>query len=407
MKYLRVSPYALEKRHMEERREDMKKRITALFATGILVVGTLAGCGKAKDTDTSAPAPAQTTKDEQSAAPADQKDTQGKKIKIAVLPKMKGENYWDACQVGAEDAAKELKDAGYDVELLYDGPPQDQATNQKQVDLLEGWIAQGVDAVAVGCVDASAISPTLKKAQEKGIKIVTFDSDSEPDARDLFINQASYEGVAKALVENAAAELKEKGYGPENPVNIAIMGQTKTDTNVEAWNSNIQELIKTDEYNWMKLQNPDSDIYYPGADEVETQTQAGTLISRMGEGADKIQCAFGITSMTAPALGSQYEASTNKPPVDKIVLTGVATPNALKSYILNEQNPLKFGVLWNTMDLGYLAVQAAYQLATGDITADSTQMTTTRLGASSINGGEVLLGDPLVITKDNVEQFDY
>ena len=59
------------------------------------------------------------------------------------------------------------------------------------------------------------------------------------------------------------------------------------------------------------------------------------------------------------------------------------------------------------MDLGYLAVQAAYQLATGDITADSTQMTTTRLGASSINGGEVLLGDPLVITKDNVEQFDY
>lgn len=157
----------------------------------------------------------------------------------------------------------------------------------------------------------------------------------------------------------------------------------------------------------MKLQNPDSDIYYPGADEVETQTQAGTLISRMGEGTDKIQCAFGITSMTAPALGSQYEASTNKPPVDKIVLTGVATPNALKSYILNDQNPLKFGVLWNTMDLGYLAVQAAYQLATGDITADSTQMTTTRLGASSINSGEVLLGDPLVITKDNVEQFDY
>jgi ABC-type sugar transport system substrate-binding protein len=369
----------------------MKKRVLATLLAGLMVIGSMTGCTKAGET---------------TSAGTDKGKEDGK-IKIAVLPKMKGENYWDACQTGAEDAIKELQDAGVDVEMLYDGPPQDQATNQKQVDLLEGWIAQGVDAVAVGCVDASAISPTLMKAREKGIKIVTFDSDSEADARDLFINQASYEGVAEALVENAAAQLKEKGYGPDHPANVAIMGQTKTDTNVEAWNSNVQKLIETEEYNWMKLQNKDSDIYYPGADEVEVQTQAGTLISRMGKGENKIQCAFGITSMTAPALASQYEAATNKPDADEIVLTGVATPNALKSYILNDENPFKTGVLWNSMDLGYLAVQAAYQLVNGDVAADASEIATDRLGSSLITDGEVLLGDPLVITKDNVEDFDY
>lgn len=368
----------------------MRKQVIGILLATSLLLGGLAGCTKTGES-----------------TPGEKNSSSDGTIKIAVLPKMKGENYWDACKKGAEEAIEELKADGVKVELLYDGPPQDQATNQKQVDILEGWIAQGVDAVVVGCVDAAAISPTLKKAKDRGIKIVTFDSDSTEEARDVFVNQASYEGVAKALVENAAKQLKEKGYGSDKPANIAIMGQTKTDTNVEAWNSNIQKLIQTDEYNWMKLKNADSDIYYPGADEMQVQSQAGTLISRMGEGADKIQCAFGITSMTAPALASQYEASTRKPDMNKIVLIGVATPNALNSYIKNEKNPLMVGVLWNSMDLGYLAVQAGYQLAKGDITASSAEIKTKRIGTSSITDGEVLLGDPLVITKDNVDNFDY
>lgn len=367
----------------------MKKQVLSWLLIGVLALGLFSGCSKTE---------------ENGGGPSDKS---GDTIKIAVLPKMKGENYWDACKQGAEEAVEELKAAGHKVELLYDGPPQDQATNQKQIDILEGWIAQNVDVVVVGCVDAGAISPTLRKAKEKGIKIVTFDSDSEPDARDLFINQASYEGVAKALVENAAKELTEKGYGPQNTANVAIMGQTRTDTNVEAWNSNIQKLLQTEEYNWMKIQNTDSDIYYPGADEMQVQSLAGTLISRMGPGSNQIQCAFGITSMTGPALGSRYEASTNKPDTDKIVLIGVATPNALRSYLKNEGNPLNTGVLWNCMDLGYLAVQAGYQLAEGTVAPDSEEITTERLGTASITDQEVLLGDPLIITVENVDQFNY
>lgn len=174
-------------------------------------------------------------------------------VKIAVLPKMKGENYWDACKEGAEDAIAELNE-GNAVTLLYDGPPQDQSTNQRQVDLLEGWIAQDVDAIVVGVVDTTAIAPTLQKAMDKGIKVVTYDSDTIPEARDLFVNQCSVESVAKGLLDSAAEELKAKGYGDDKTANLAIVAASKTETNHQAWLAEIKELLQTDDYSFIKIQ---------------------------------------------------------------------------------------------------------------------------------------------------------
>ena len=67
------------------------------------------------------------------------------------------------------------------------------------MDLLEGWIAQDVDAIVVGVVDTTAIAPTLQKAMDKGIKVVTYDSDTIPEARDLFVNQCSSRERCKGL----------------------------------------------------------------------------------------------------------------------------------------------------------------------------------------------------------------
>ena len=194
-----------------------------------------------------------------------------KSVKIAVLPKMKGENYWDACKKGAEDAIAELSE-GNDVTLLYDGPPQDQSTNQRQVDLLEGWIAQDVDAIVVGVVDTTAIAPTLQKAMNKGIKVVTYDSDTIPEARFLFVNQCAVESIARGLLDSAAAELKAKGYGNDKTANLAIVAASKTETNHQAWLAEIKKLLQTDEYSFIKIQNEDTDVYYPGSDETQCET---------------------------------------------------------------------------------------------------------------------------------------
>ncbi len=330
-----------------------------------------------------------------------------KTLKIAMLPKFKGENYFDACKTGALEAIDELNKDGKTVEFLYDGPPQDQATNQKQVDILEGWIAQKVNVIIVSPNDPTAIAPTLKKAQSKGIKVLTYDADAQADARDMFVNQVASEGIAEGLVAAMAQGLKDRGYGDSKPANIAVVSSAKTDANQQAWLASIKELLKQSEYSFMKINNEETDVYYPGPDETATQTQCGTLIGRMGEGANKIQGAIGLTSMATPALGSQYQSATQKPDATKIYMTGLATPNAIKAYIKDDTNPMKSGVLWNCMDLGYLAVQTGFQMNKGTVKSDSTKITAGRLGDKEIKDKMIILGDALIFDVKNVDQFNY
>jgi ABC-type sugar transport system substrate-binding protein len=328
-------------------------------------------------------------------------------LKIAMMPKFKGENYFDAVKIGAQEAVDELNNSGKKVDFLYDGPPQDQATNQRQVDILEGWIAQKVNVILLSPNDPTAIAPTLKKAQDRGIKVITFDADAQADARDLFVNQGTYEAIGRGLIKGIADGLKAKGYGPANPANIAFVSSAKTDANQNAWLAEAKKALGTSEFNWLKIKNEDTDVYYPGPDETTTQAQSGILIGRMGPGSDQIQGAIGLTSMATPALGSQYESASVKPDVSKTSITGLATPAALKSYIKNPANPLDTGVLWDCMDLGYLAVQAGYQMATGAITSSSTSINAGRLGAKSIANKELVLGDALVFDKTNVDKYNY
>jgi ABC-type sugar transport system substrate-binding protein len=326
-------------------------------------------------------------------------------LKIAMMPKFKGENYFDAVKIGAQEAIDELNKSGKVVDFLYDGPPQDQATNQKQVDILEGWIAQKVNVILVSPNDPTAIAPTLKKAQGRGIKVLTFDADAQADARDLFINQATAADIALGLVKSAADNLKLKGFGPGTPANVALVSSAKTDANQQSWLAEIKKLLAGNEYNWLRIRNEDTDVYYPGPDETTTQSQSGTLVGRMGGGADQIQVAIGLTSMASPALGSQYEAASVKPDASKTAITGLATPNALKSYIKNSSSPLESGVIWDCMDLGYLSIQAGYQLAKGTITG--TSFTAGRLGPRNIANKEVLLGAALIFDKNNVDKYNY
>jgi rhamnose transport system permease protein len=114
----------------------------------------------------------------------------GKKNVIAMMPKAKGDPYFISCRKGAEEAAKELG-----AELVWDGPTDLDPAKQNEV--VEAWITRGVDAIAVSVENKEGISTVLRKAHDKGIKVITWDADSEKDARDFLINQATPKGSAK------------------------------------------------------------------------------------------------------------------------------------------------------------------------------------------------------------------
>lgn len=377
------------------------KKVFALILALVMAFSLVACAGSGDKAATETPkeettAPATTdTPKEEAPAPAEPAKT----LKIAMLPKFKGENYFDACKVGAEEAAKELG-----VEFLYDGPPQNDATNQNQVNILEGWIAQEVDVIIVSPNDPDAITATLENARSQGIKVLTYDADAN-GGRDFFVNQVTADGVAAGLVKGTADKLIAKGYGPEKPASIAMVSSAETDANQKSWVDAIKKLLATDEYSWMKV--ADGAIYYPGPAEDKNQELAATLVGSMGDGDGKYQAVIGLTSMATPALGAAYEAAATKPDATKIVLTGLATPNAIKDYIKNGDNPLDAGVLWNCMDLGYLAVQTGYQFANGTLTADASSVTAGRVGDKAIENGMVILGDALIFDAANVDQFNY
>ncbi len=378
------------------------KKLTSLLLALVMVL-SLGACSSGGETKTDGTTdPATSTDGGETTAPSTEggdSDAAASDLTIAMLPKFKGENYFDACKVGAEEAAAELG-----LELLYDGPPQNDATNQNQVNILEGWIAQEVDVIIVSPNDPDAISSTLENARSMGIKVLTFDADAN-GGRDFFVNQVTAEGVAAGLIKSTAEKLEAKGYGPDAPARIAMVSSSETDANQASWVEAAKALLATDEYSWMQLD--DNAVYYPGPAEDKNQELAATLVGSMGEGSDKYQAVIGLTSMATPALGAAYEAAATKPDASKIVLTGLATPNAIKDYILNEENPLDAGVLWNCMDLGYLAVMTGYQYATGELTADATSINAGRVGEKEISDGMVILGDALIFDASNVEQFNY
>ena len=123
---------------------------------------------------------------------------------IAMMPKAKGDPYFVSCRAGAEEAARELG-----VELIWDGPTGLDAA--KQNELVENWITRKVDAIAVAVENRAGISTVLRKARERGIRVLTWDADAEPDARDFFVNQATAEGIGNALTDEAARLLGGKG----------------------------------------------------------------------------------------------------------------------------------------------------------------------------------------------------
>ena len=146
-----------------------------------------------------------------------------------MMPKAKGDPYFISCKAGAEEAAKELG-----VDLIWDGPTGLDAAKQNEV--VEGWITRGVDAIAVSVENSAGISTVLRKARERGIKVVTWDADAAADARDYFINQATPEGIGNTLIDEGARLLGGKGE-------FAIVTGTLSAANQNVWIEYIKKRV--------------------------------------------------------------------------------------------------------------------------------------------------------------------
>lgn len=330
--------------------------------------------------------------------------------KIGMLPKFKGENYFDGCYVGAAKAAEDLG-----IELVYDGPNQSEATNAKQVEILTGWMSQDFDAIVVSPCDAEGIAPTLKQFQDKGVLVLTFDADAPADARSLYVNAATAKDIGVALVDVIANGLQENGFGSDVTARLALISGSGLDVNQNEWILAIEAYL-AETYPWITVNCDEvgylgADIWTPGSDETAAQNAANESVALSGDATDgsQINAIIGTSSMSTPALAAAWDAVAGEKP--NVVITGLATPMGIVDYILDEENPMDYGVLWDVNNLGYLAVEASVAILNGTLeVAEGTfasNLGDKELVMAEDGGYELLLGAALTFGPDNVENFNY
>jgi rhamnose transport system permease protein len=295
-----------------------------------------------------------------------------------MMPKSKGNSYFIACRKGAEESAQEL-----DVDLIWDGPTDPDPARQNEV--VEAWITRGVDVIAVAVENRAGISSALRKARQKGIKVVTWDADAEADARDFLVNQATPQGIGQALMDNAARILGGKGE-------FAIITASLTAANMIEWQKHI-EARRAEKYPDIKMValRPCDDLQKKAFDEANTILNAHPNVKL-------------IMAICSPAVPGAAEAVKQSGRQDVKVI-GLGLPNDNKRYV--HDGITECVVLWNTADLGYLTVQACHALKKGVLRPGDKGMQAGRLRNVEIEGDNILLGPPLIFTRDNIDRFDF
>jgi rhamnose transport system permease protein len=301
-----------------------------------------------------------------------------KKITIAMMPKSKGNAYFIACRKGAEEAAAELE-----VDLIWDGPTETDPAKQNEV--VETWITRQVDVIAVAVENREGLASVLRKARDRGISVITWDADTEPDARDFFVNQATPEGIGYALTDETARVLGGAGE-------FALITASLTAANQNEWRKHIDARL-AEKYPNVKLA-----VVRACDDQQKKAFEAAQTILNAHPNVKLIM------AICTPAVPGAAEAVRQSGRTD-VKVVGLGLPNDNKRFV--HEGITETVILWNTMDLGYLTIHAAAALRAGTLHRGATTFTAGRLGALRIADDNILLGEPFKFDKSNIDQFDF
>ncbi|WP_321813293.1 MULTISPECIES: rhamnose ABC transporter substrate-binding protein [unclassified Paraburkholderia] len=303
-------------------------------------------------------------------------------LKIAFVPKQINNPYEVIADNGGMDAIKEYKGDGKVV-----GPSDAGASSQ--VSYINTLTTQHQDAIVIAANDANALVPYLKRAMAQGIKVVTFDSDTAPDGRQIFVNQANAESIGRGQVQLVAKLMNNEGE-------FAILSATPNATNQNTWIKWMQEELKKPEYSKMKLVK----IAYGNDDDQKSFVETQGLLQAY----PNLKAIVAPTSVGIAAAARYISTSSSK---GKVAVTGLGTPNQMRAFVKN--GTVKAFQLWDPGALGYLAAYAAANLASGTITGkEGDSFDAGKLGKRTVGkSGEVILGPPTTFDASNIDNFNF
>jgi ABC-type sugar transport system substrate-binding protein len=307
-------------------------------------------------------------------------DKRGQPILIKDVPKLVGIQYFAATSRGMRQAAQELGN----VTVQTDAPTE--ARIEWQIDFVANLLAGKPDFIAIASNDPLKIAPVLRKALEQGTRVVGYDADAAEDAREFFVNQATFADIAKALVDEMVRQT-----GPE--AEVAIVTSSFSAPNQTRW---IEEMRKYLSASYPKLNVV---AILPSEEDQNLSFRATQTVLKSYPNVKGI---FAISTVAFPGAAAAVKQAGK---CGQIAVVGVSTPSQMRSYM--KEGCIKSIVLWNVIDLGYATVYVARALADGVLQPGATEVPAGRLGRLQVRGSEVLLGPPLIFTPENIDRFDF
>jgi rhamnose transport system substrate-binding protein len=344
----------------------MRNLVRSAGATAALSALILAGCSAGA---TEAEAPAEE-------APA----ASGEALTVAFVPKLQGVPYFEAMNTGGLAAAEE-----YGFEWLYQGPVEADAA--AQADVVRSFIQQGVDVLIVAPNDPDSMAPLLEEAAAAGIKVATSDTDAPNSVREVFVNQASEQGIGEGIIDALMGAMGGAGE-------FAIVSCGETAANLNAWIA-VQEAYVAEAYPDATL----TEIVYAGEDQAKGTEFATNLMNAN----PNLTGLIGQCTTSAPGAA---QAIRDLGKIGEVFSVGLGTPQSMKEYLADGSSSA--AILWDVENLGYLTAWAGFQLASGGDLAPSGAVAERIPDAAFDPATKVLLlGPALQITSENVDNFSY
>ncbi len=340
-----------------------RRRGLMLAATGIAAALTLAACAP-------------------SAGGAGGNGGSSDRASITVIPKNLNNPYITLELAGGKAAAEEL---GF---TYNEAAPLD-AGADTQIPFIQTEVQNGTQIIAVSPNDPNAVCPAMQDARAGGAKLITFDSDSAVECRDLFINQVSVDAVAAGQLEQLFDQIGGTGE-------IAILSATAAAPNQNSWIEAMKaQIAENPEYEWDLVAT-----VYGDDDDTKSFQEAQGLLQAYPN-------LKGIISPTTVGIAATARYLSTSEFKGKVALVGLGLPGQMKEYLAD--GTVQAFALWDPSEVGYLTAYAGKALLDGTITgAEGDTFDAGKLGQYTVGpDGLVLVGELLKFDASNIDQYDY
>jgi rhamnose transport system substrate-binding protein len=300
-------------------------------------------------------------------------------VRIGLVAKSLGNGFFTAVQKGGAEAAGELGR----VTLVFTGPAT--PTAEGQIEVINSLIDQRVDAIAVSANDPDALVPTLQRARQRGIKVISYDSAVSEEGRLAHLAPSSDPLIGETCARLAADAI------PAGSGKLAVVSATPTSTNQNAWIAAMKQSLPR--FPGLELVS----VVY--GDDVADKSYRETvaLLKRYPDLAV-------IVSPSSVGIVAAAKAVEDEGLSGKVYVTGLGLPSELAGHV--ENGTVKSFAIWNPVDLGYAAVQIATRAARGAEVGPNRTISIGRLGSVTFDAkGVGPMGKPFVYDRANIAQF--